>query len=87
MKALILYRPNSEFARPVEEYVRDFERTRNKTIKLVSLDTQEGSSQAKLYDIVQYPALLVVRDDGQIMKVWQGPQLPLMDEVAGYLEQ
>lgn len=86
MKAVILYHPNSEFARPVEEYVRDFDRTRNKTIKLVSLETLEGAEQARLYDIVQYPALLVVRDDGRIMKAWQGTQLPLMDEVNGYLD-
>lgn len=86
MKAFILYRPQSEFARPVEEYIREFESRRGKSIELVSLDTMEGSDMARLYDIVQYPALLVIRDDGQILKAWQGTRLPLMDEVAGYLD-
>lgn len=87
MKAFILYHPQSESARKVEEYIRDFERRGTQTIERMSLDTKEGSDKARLYDIVQYPALVVVRDDGQLMKMWQGEQLPLMDEVAGYLER
>jgi len=87
MKVVALYRPDSEFARMVEEYVHDFERQRSKTVKLVSLDTKEGADIAALYDIIQYPALLALRDDGQLLKTWQGPQLPLMDEVAGYLDK
>lgn len=69
----------------MEQYARDFERQRSKTIELISLDTREGSDMARLYDIVQYPALLIQRDDGQLVKEWQGERLPLMDEVEGYL--
>ena len=87
MKLVILYHPQSEFSRSVEEYAHDFERTRGKAIELVSLDTAGGSDMAKLYDIVQYPALLALRDDGQLLQKWEGARLPLMDEVAGYLAQ
>lgn len=87
MKAVALYRPNSEFARVVEEYARDFERRGGQALELVSLDTVEGADIARLYGIVQYPALLVIRDDGQLLKDWQGELLPLMDEVNGYLRQ
>ncbi len=87
MKAVALYRPKSEFARMVEEYVQDFERQRGQTIELISLDTVEGADMARLYGILQYPALLVIRDDGQLLKEWQGERLPLMDEVAGYIRQ
>ncbi len=86
MRAVILYHPKSEFARQVEEFARDFESTRGKTIELLSLETKEGSDMASLYGIVSYPALLVARDDGQLAKVWQSEHLPLMDEVAGYLD-
>jgi len=85
MRVVVLYRPNSEFSRLVEEYARDFERQRGKTIELISLDTVQGSDMARLYGIVQYPALLTLRDDGQVLKDWQGERLPLMQEVAGYL--
>lgn len=86
MKAVFLYRPNAEFARLVEEYARDFEANRGKSIQLLSLDTAEGADMARLYDIVQYPALVVIREDGQLLKQWQGEHLPLMDEVSGFLD-
>jgi hypothetical protein len=85
MKVVALYRPNSEFARTVEEYATDFERRKGRSIELVNLDTVEGSDMARLYGIVQYPALLAIRDDGQLLKEWQGERFPLMDEVAGYM--
>lgn len=87
MKAVILFRPNSDHTRIVEEYVRDFQRRFNRDIQLVSLDTTEGARQAELYDITQYPAVLAVKDDGQLVQLWQGPRLPLANEVVGYLVQ
>ena len=86
MKLLILYRPNSEHATEVESYVRDFERgyEAGKRLELVSLDTRDGAATASLYDIVAYPAILALADDGSILNVWQGKPLPLMGEVAGH---
>jgi hypothetical protein len=85
MKVLILYRPHSEHARIVEEFIREFQaRHESEHLEILSLDTREGSSAASLYDIVQYPAILVVQDFGRLQKSWEGPQLPLMQEVASY---
>lgn len=86
MKAVILYHPNSAEARIIEEYVHNFaERGSSKPIELISLESRDGSATATLYDIVQYPTLMVLSDDGQLHKAWQGTSLPLMDELAGYL--
>lgn len=86
MKVIVLYHPQSDHARKVETYAQDFQRQRGKTIELVSLETPEGADKARLYDIVQYPAVLALRDDGQLSKLWQSDEMPLMDEVAGYFE-
>jgi hypothetical protein len=85
MKVSILYRPDSEFARLVEEYARDFKRNKGYDLELVDLNTREGDGMAKLYDIMQYPSILVLRDDGQLVKNWTGEPLPLMSEVVSYL--
>jgi hypothetical protein len=85
MKIFMLYRPNSDHARPVEEYAHDFERQRGQPLELMSLDTVEGAEKANLYGIMQYPAVVAVRDDGQLLRDWQGQPLPLKDEVAAYL--
>lgn len=85
MKICILYHPNSEQARGVEDYTRDFNRRSSKSIELISLETRDGASVASLYDIVRYPAVLVMQSNGQLVKEWQGTPLPLIDEVAAYL--
>ena len=86
MKVSILYHPASEFARMVEDYARDFERQKGSTIELISLETREGAELATTYDIVQYPAVLARRDNGELLRHWVGDPLPLMNEVAGYLQ-
>ena len=87
MNVVILYRPDSEFARKVEEYAHDFERQRGKKLELISLDTTEGTDMARLYDVTSYPAVLATRENGEMLALWQGEQLPLMNEVAAYLDQ
>lgn len=87
MKLLILYRPNSEHARQVEDFVHDFKRQMGADIKIdiLDLNTREGAAMASVYDIVQYPALLATKDDGQVTQLWQGEMMPLMSEVASYV--
>lgn len=88
MKVLVLYRPNSEYARDVETFIRDFQfqhETDADKFEVVDVDTRDGVAMASLYDVMEYPAILVVSDDGQLTKSWTGANLPLMDEVAGYI--
>ena len=86
----ILYQPDSEHARVLEEYARDFAgRSKAKKVLLVSLSTREGYNLASLYDIVRYPAVLVTTDIGGFIKSWQGKDEvpPTVDELLGYVNQ
>lgn len=85
MRVLILYRPHSEHSRMIEEFIHEFELIGTSSqLEVLSLETREGSSMASLYDIMQYPAILVLQGDGLVQKAWQGDQLPRMDEVISY---
>ena len=86
MKVLVFYRPNSEHSRMVETYMRDFQKSRGgQSLQVVNVDSPRGSSLVELYDVVQYPSILVTDDNGIMQKLWLGEPLPLMDEVASYL--
>jgi hypothetical protein len=87
VRLLILYRPNSEHSARIEEFAHDFQSRHNigKKLELLSLSTRDGAATASLYDVVAYPAILVLADDGSVLNSWEGDSLPLMDEVAGYL--
>ena len=85
MRVLILYRPHSEHGRLVEEFIHEYQSRRDSGyLEVLSTETREGSAMATLYDIMQYPAILVVQSDGFVQKVWQGDNLPLLDEVTAY---
>lgn len=85
MKALAIYNPNSEHGRLVEEFNRNLELRTSRKLDILSTETVEGASMATLYGIVDYPALIVLTDDGVMQKIWQGQNLPLIDEVVSYL--
>jgi len=85
MKVLILYRPNSEHGRGIEEFIHEYQRRHQADrVEVLSIDTREGSATATLYDVMQYPAILILETDGYVQKIWQGDSLPMMDEVASY---
>ena len=88
MKVLVLYRPDSEFARGVEEFLRGLHEVHNlddRNLQVLNYDSREGAATASMYDIMTQPAILVTADDGSYVKHWEGNDLPLMDEVASYI--
>jgi hypothetical protein len=85
MKVVILYRPKSEHSSATETFIRDYQmRHGSDKIEVINVDDREGIATASLYDIQQYPAILALATDGVMLAMWQGPQLPLIDEVASY---
>jgi hypothetical protein len=88
MKVLVLYRPDSEFARNVEDFLRGLREVNNigdDKLQVLNYDSREGSSTASIYDIMSQPAVLIINDDGSYIKHWEGGSLPRMDEIAGYI--
>lgn len=85
MKMLVLYRPDSEWSRSVEIFIHDFKaRNRDVRLEVLDIDTREGSATASMYDMMQQPSIIIMRDDGSLISSWQGERLPLIDEVAAY---
>jgi hypothetical protein len=84
MKLVALYHPKSDHGGVVMDYAKEFENHKKKPLELVSLETIEGADMANIYDVTQYPAFLVIRDDGSLLRLWQGTTLPLMDELSYY---
>ncbi len=88
MRVVILYQSNSEHERKVLEFAHDYHAAQmDRRVELLDLNTREGAAMAQLYDIVQYPAVLALADNGSLLQFWQGEQLPLMNEVAYYQNQ
>jgi len=83
---VVLYRPNSEHSRQVEEFVHDFIRFEpTRTVDLIDVDSPFGVAKCEVYDIVRYPSILALGDDGVLLRSWSG-ELPLMDELSYYAQ-
>ncbi|MEK7626539.1 MAG: hypothetical protein AAB423_04305 [Patescibacteria group bacterium] len=85
MRVLVIYRPVSEHARVVDDFIRDFKRrVHDANFEIIDMDTREGISLLSLYDIPQAPAIIALREDGQMIESWTGQSMPLINDVAYY---
>lgn len=84
MRAAIVYKLESDHAREVLDYLRDFSRQTGRVLDEVDPDSREGADFCRLYDILEYPAVVALSDDGQLLHHWRGRPLPTISEVSYY---
>lgn len=85
MRTLIVYKEQSDHAREVIDYLRDFARQTGHTIETLDPDTRDGASFCRTYDIVEYPSVVAMSDDGKLQNLWRGRPLPTISEVSYYV--
>lgn len=84
MRLHVVYKEASDHAREVRDYLRDFERRTGMQIEVIDPDTASGAQTCRVYDIVEYPTIFAVSDDGVMQNSWRGRPLPLIDELSYY---
>ena len=84
MKAAVVYKENSDHAREVFDYLRDFERQTGKKLEEIDPEKRENIGFVETYDIVEYPTILALTDNGQVINMWRGRPLPTINEVSFY---
>jgi hypothetical protein len=84
MKVVVVYNVESDHAREVLDYLRDFTRQTGKTIEELEPYTREGESFCRAYDIVEYPTMIALSDDSHMLQMWRGRPLPTISEVSYY---
>jgi hypothetical protein len=84
MKSIVIYKPESEHASTVEEYLRDFLSRTGRELETIDPDSSEGAEMCRVYDIVEYPSIVALSDDGQLQNSWRGLPLPTISELSYY---
>jgi len=85
MRTVVIFRESSEHAREVLDYLRDFQRQTGHSLDTLDPDSPEGTDFCRTYDIVEYPSILALNDDGQLQNLWRGQPLPTISEVSYYV--
>lgn len=84
MRIYIFHRDAAHTRLDVKHYLRELSPEVAQRVELVNVDSPDGDTKAKVYDIVSYPATLVAQDDGQQVRLWQG-EFPPRSELGIYL--
>ncbi|MEO5691079.1 MAG: hypothetical protein ABIQ64_02735 [Candidatus Saccharimonadales bacterium] len=84
MKAFVVYRDESDHAREVITFLRDFKRQTGRDLEIVNPDTAQGASICRTYDVVEYPSIVATDDGGALQYLWRGRPLPTISEVSYY---
>ena len=84
MRVVVVSKENTDYARTVFDFLRDFERQTGHMLETIDPDSAEGSDFCRSYDIVEYPTIMALADDGSMQNMWRGIPLPTISEVSYY---
>lgn len=85
MRVVVVYKEATDYARQVTDYLRDFERQTGRTLETLDPETRDGIGFCTTYDIMQYPTIIALSDEGQMQNKWPGLPLPTISEVSFYV--
>lgn len=84
MRVVVVYKQATDYSRQVEEYLESFRRQTGRELETLDPETRDGSGFCQTYDIVEYPTVVALSDDGQMQSQWKGLPLPTISEVSYY---
>lgn len=82
MRVVCVWKESADYSREMADWLEGFRRRTNKEIESVDPESVDGSNFASIYDVVEYPTLLALADDGKVLGTWRGMPLPRIDEVS-----
>jgi hypothetical protein len=85
MKLVMVYRAASESRMAVETFLTEYKNQTGREVETLDPDTIEGEIFTRAHDVVEYPTLLALRDDGTVDQEWRGEQnIPTISEASAY---
>ena len=82
MRVICVYRDNQDYTRSVDEWLENFHRQTGKELEV--MDPDKDSNFCQTYDIVEYPTIIALDNQGSIAASWRGRTLPLINDVSYY---
>lgn len=82
MRTVCIYRDNQDYTRSVTEWLENFYRQTGK--KIETMDPDQNPGFCETYDIVEYPTILALGNSGEVLAMWRGRDLPLINDVSYY---
>lgn len=85
MRVKIIYKQQMDYTRAVDDWLRDFQTRTGKTIETMDPESREGIDFCRTYDILEFPCIVALDDNGAVQNIWPGTMLPTINEVSYYV--
>jgi hypothetical protein len=86
MRVVVISKEQTDYARAVDDFVFEFKRLTGHDLEVLDPESPDGISFCSTYDIVEYPTIIALSDDGRLQNMWRGVPLPTMSEVSYYVQ-
>ncbi len=87
MKVVVVYKDNTDYARTVTDFLHDFYHQTGHQLEVIDPETVLGIQFCEAHDIVRYPTIIALGDDGSMQNQWNDLPLPTINEVLYYVQQ
>lgn len=85
MRVVVVFKEATDYARQVTDFLADFKRQTGRELEVLNPESPAGISFCEAYDILEYPTLIAIADNGQMQNEWSGLPLPTISEVSYYV--
>jgi hypothetical protein len=86
MRVVVVYKEQTDYARTVIDYFRDFKQQTTHDLEAMDPESPAGISFCETYDITQFPTMIAIADDGTLQNMWVGLPFPTISEVSYYVQ-
>lgn len=83
MRVICIYRDHEDYTRSVDEWLENVRRQTGREIE--TMDPDKNTNFCEAYDVVEYPTILALGNNGEVRASWRGRNLPLVNEVLYYM--
>lgn len=88
MKALLFINSRSvkDYKLQIDKLKKDL-KVHDVFLEEISMDSASGAERAQIYDVINFPAVIILREDGGTQGVWQSeiPDYTQISESVGYI--
>lgn len=85
MRTVVVYKEETDYARQVIDFLHDFQRQTGRELESINPESSAGIGFCETYDIMEYPTVVALSDDGKLQNEWRGLPLPTISEVSYYV--
>jgi len=86
VRVVVVFKDRTDTTRDVETFLRDFNHQTGHELESLDPESMAGIDFCRAYDIVEYPSVIALTDEGQMLNLWRGIPLPTISEVSYYVQ-